>query len=187
MINLKVILASTRPARKCPAVAAWMMERLRSHNEFNTELLDLAEINLPMLDEPNHPRLRQYTKEHTKNWSKIIDASDAFIFVMPEYNFGFNAALKNAIDFLHNEWMYKPVGFVTYGGIAGGTRALQMIKLVVTALKMVPVTEAVNIPFFTKYIDEKGNFNASDSTNRAADGMLIELARWAENLKGMRK
>ena len=187
MIKLKVVIASTRAARKGPAVGAWLMELLKYHNEFITELLDLAEINLPFLDEPNHPRLKQYTKEHTKKWSAIIDSSDAFIFVMPEYNFGFNAPLKNAIDFLHNEWLYKPVGFVTYGGIAAGTRALQMIKLVVTALKMTPITEAVNIPFFTQYIDDAGKFNASESTNKAAESMLTELAKCAENLKGMRK
>src|SRR5438067_873325 len=119
MTELKIIIASTREGRKGPAIASWIFDMAKQRSEFNTELLDLAETALPFLDEPNHPRLRQYTKEHTKNWSRIIDASEAFIFVMPEYNFGFNAPLKNAIDFLHNEWLYKPVGFVSYGGIAG--------------------------------------------------------------------
>src|SRR5437868_85321 len=147
MTELKIIIASTREDRKGPAIASWIVDMAKKRSEFNTELLDLAELALPFLDEPNHPRLRQYTKEHTKNWSRIIDASDAFVFVMPEYNFGFNAPLKNAIDFLHNEWLYRPVGFVSYGGIAGGTRAVQLLKPVLTALKMIPITEAVNIPF----------------------------------------
>ena len=88
------------------------------------------------MDEPNHPRLRQYTKQHTKDWSAKVEAADAFVFVMPEYNYGFNAPLKNVIDYLNQEWAYKPVGFVSYGGVASGTRAVQMIKQVVTTLKM---------------------------------------------------
>ena len=92
---------------------------------------DLAELDLPFMDEPNHPRLQQYTQQHTKDWSGTVGISDAFVFVMPEYNHGMNAPLKNAIDFLHNEWCYKPVGLVSYGGVSAGTRAAQMVKQVV--------------------------------------------------------
>ena len=106
--------------------------------------------------------------------------------VTPEYNFSYPAPLKNAIDYLHQEWLYKPAAIVSYGGVAAGTRSAQALKLVLTSLKMVPVTESVNIPFFAKYIDEGGAFNADDSLTRSAGVMLDELIKWAENLKLLR-
>jgi NAD(P)H-dependent FMN reductase len=186
MYNLKIITASTRPGRKGPALANWIFETAKKHAEFSVELLDLAEINLPFLDEPEHPRFQKYTKEHTKKWSATIASADAFIFVTPEYNFGYPATLKNAIDFLYKEWGYKPVAFVSYGGIAGGTRSMQAIKQVISALNMIPVLEAVNIPFFTKYIDEQNKFNPDQGINKASEGMLKELLKWTETLKEMR-
>ncbi len=186
MYNLKIITASTRPGRKGPALANWIFDMAKKHTEFTVELLDLAEINLPFLDEPNHPSFQKYTKEHTKKWSATIAAADAFIFVTPEYNFGYPASLKNALDFLYNEWTYKPVAFVSYGGIAGGTRSMQALKQVITAMKMVPIVEAVNIPFFTKYIDEQNKFNADEIIQKSAEGMLKELGRWTETLQQMR-
>ena len=186
MYNLKIITASTRPGRKGPALANWIFDMAKKHTEFTVELLDLAEINLPFLDEPNHPSMQKYTKDHTKKWSVTIAAADAFIFVTPEYNFGYPATLKNALDFLYNEWTYKPVAFVSYGGIAGGTRSMQALKQVVTAMKMVPIVEAVNIPFFTKYIDEQNKFNADEIIQKSAEGMLKELGRWTETLQQMR-
>lgn len=186
MYNLKIITASTRPGRKGPALADWIFETAKKHTEFSVELLDLAAINLPFLDEPNHPRLQKYEKEHTKKWSTLISGADAFIFVTPEYNFGYPAPLKNALDFLYNEWTYKPVAFVSYGGIAGGTRSVQALKQVVTALKMMPVVEAVNIPFFTKYIDEQNKFNADEHIQHSAETMITELLKWTEKLKLMR-
>jgi NAD(P)H-dependent FMN reductase len=186
MYNLKIIIASTRPGRKGPALANWIFEVAKKLTEFSVELLDLAVIDLPFMDEPNHPRFQKYTKEHTKKWSAQIASADAFIFVTPEYNYGYPATLKNAIDFLNNEWLYKPVAFVSYGGIAGGTRCMQALKQVITALNMVPVVEAVNVPFFTKYIDEQNKFNADEGINKAAEGMMKELLKWTGTLKTMR-
>jgi len=186
MYNLKIITASTRPGRKGPALANWIFDLAKKHTEFTVELLDLAEINLPFLDEPNHPSMQKYTKDHTKKWSATIAAADAFIFVTPEYNFGYPASLKNALDFLYNEWTYKPVAFVSYGGIAGGTRSMQALKQVISAMNMVPVLEAVNVPFFTKYIDEQNKFNADEIIQKSAEGMLKELGRWTETLQQMR-
>jgi len=186
MYNLKIITASTRPGRKGPALANWIFDLAKKHTEFTVELLDLAEINLPFLDEPNHPSMQKYTKDHTKKWSATIAAADAFIFVTPEYNFGYPATLKNALDFLYNEWTYKPVAFVSYGGIAGGTRSMQALKQVISAMNMVPVLEAVNVPFFTKYIDEQNKFNADEIIQKSAEGMLKELGRWTETLQQMR-
>lgn len=116
--RLGVILASTRPGRVGLPVAQWVQARAALHGGFDVQLLDLAEINLPFMDEPNHPRLGRYEHQHTKRWSATVDAMDAFAVVMPEYNYGFSAPLKNAIDFLHSEWHYKPVGLVSYGGVS---------------------------------------------------------------------
>src|SRR5581483_12264670 len=124
---LQIFIASTRPGRVGLPVAEWFRGHADAHGGFAIDLVDLATLQLPFLDEPNHPRLRRYTKQHTMDWSARVDAADAFVFVMPEYNYGFNAPLKNAIDYLHHEWQYKPVGFVSYGGVAAGTRAVQMI------------------------------------------------------------
>lgn len=185
--TLMILIASTRPGRVGDSVAEWFRDRAERHGGFNVEVVDLAEIDLPFMDEPNHPRLRQYVHEHTKRWSEMVEKADAFTFVMPEYNYGFTAPLKNAIDYLHWEWAYKPVGFVSYGGVSAGTRAVQMLKQVVTTLKMVPLSEAVSIPFVRQFIGDDGKVQANETMNGAADQMLDELARWTGALSTLRE
>ena len=175
--TLSIVIGSTRPGRVGPKFAAWFRSRAMSHDGFDVELVDLAQLKLPFLDEPALPRLHQYVHQHTINWSHMVERSDAFVCVTPEYNFGYSAVLKNAIDYLSAEWADKAVGFLSYGGMAGGTRAVQQLKQVVTALKMVPVAESVNLPFFTQFIDTSGTVRPSDEMNRSADAMLDELAR----------
>jgi NAD(P)H-dependent FMN reductase len=177
MPTLTVVIGSTRPGRAGLPIAEWFTDRARSHGGFDVEVADLAEINLPMFDEPNHPRLRQYAHQHTKDWSAVVDRADAVVFVTPEYNYGYPASVKNAIDYLHEEWRDKPVGFVSYGGIAAGTRAVQQLKQVVTTLRMVPVVESVNIPFHAQFIDENGEVQANEVMEQAAGAMLDELLR----------
>jgi NAD(P)H-dependent FMN reductase len=174
---LAIVIGSTRPGRVGPKFAEWFRERAVAHGGFNVELIDLLQLNLPLMDEPNHPRLHQYVHRHTIEWSRTVERADAFVLVSPEYNFGYSAALKNAIDYLFHEWADKAVGFVSYGGVAGGTRAVQQFKQVLTALKMVPVVESVNIPFFSQFIDEAGVVRPNDVMNKAADTMLDELLR----------
>jgi NAD(P)H-dependent FMN reductase len=186
MPNLTIIIGSTRPGRAGAAIAQWFAARAKDHGGFDVTVVDLAEVDLPLLDEPNHPRLRQYTHQHTKDWSAIIDASDAFVIVTPEYNYGYPAALKNAIDYLHHEWLHKPVGFVSYGGVAAGTRAVQQLKQVVTTLRMLPVFDSVNIPFHTQFLDSDGVFRPNDVMERAADAMLDELVRTEAALRPLR-
>ena len=186
MYNLKIIIASTRPGRKGPIMASWIYELAKSNPAFEVTLLDLAIINLPFLDEASHPRLRKYEKDHTKNWSILVDNADAFIIVTPEYNYGFPATIKNAIDFLFHEWAYKPVGFVSYGGVAAGTRSVQMLKQVVSAVKMMPLPENVNLPFFTNHINEQDVFVPDDAIIKSAGTMLADLAKWTAALKPLR-
>jgi NAD(P)H-dependent FMN reductase len=186
MPKLLIVIASTRPGRVGLPVARWFEAQAVAHGEFKVEVADLAELKLPLMDEPNHPRLRTYTNQHTRDWSARIDASDAFAFVMPEYNHGFTAPLKNAIDYLHNEWFYKPVGLVSYGGVAGGTRAVQMLKPVLAVLNMVPVVSAVVIPFVGRLVNDDGQLDANETMEQAAAAMLAELQRVEAALRTLR-
>ncbi len=173
---LTVIVGSIRPGRAGQPIAEWFIDRARAHGGFEIEVADLAEVRLPLMEEPNHPRLREYTSKHTRDWSARIDRADAIVFITPEYNYGYPATIKNAIDYLHQEWKDKPAGFVSYGGIAAGTRAVQQLKQVITTLKMVPVFESVNIPFHAQFIRD-GRFQANDVLEQAATAMLDELLR----------
>ncbi len=179
------MVASTRPGRMGTPVANWFVPRAREYGAFDVGVVDLAELNLPLLNEPNHPRLRDYTHPHTHEWSARVDAADAFVFVTPEYNHGYPAALKNAIDYLHQEWQHKPVAFVSYGGIAAGTRSMQQLTQVVTAVKLLPLDEAVNIPFVRTLVHD-GVLHASDSMERAVPSMLDELLRVQAALRPLR-
>lgn len=184
---LHVITASTRDARKGPLVAEWFLEQARSHAGFEIEAVDLAAVDLPLFDEPRHPRLGKYEHEHTKRWSAIVSRADAFVFVTPEYDHSPPASLINALQYLVREWAYKPLGLVSYGGVSGGTRSAQTIKLTALALRMVPIVEAVSIPFFAKLIDdESGLFSPGEVQEKASVTMLTELLRYERVLRGLR-
>ena len=144
--KLHVIICSTRPGRVGPAVARWFHDFARRHGGFDAELVDLADFKVPLYDEPVHPRMQQYEHEHTKRWSASVAAADAYVFVMPEYNYMPSPAFSNALDYVYREWNYKPCGFVGYGGVSGGLRAVQMARLHATTLKMMPMVEGVAVP-----------------------------------------
>ncbi len=184
---LEIVIASTRPGRVGLPVARWVEERARAHGGFCVEMVDLAQVGLPLFDEPHHPRLRRYEHEHTRAWSRTVERADAFVFVMPEYNYGFNAALKNAIDYLNLEWQYKPVGLASYGGVSAGTRAAQMIKQVVTTLKMYPLAEAVSIPFVGQLVGDDGALVPNVVMDEAVTAMLDELVVMERALRPMRE
>ena len=187
MLTVQVIICSTRPGRIGPAIGAWMAEQARAHAQFSVELVDLADYKLPVYDEPNHPRTGKYEHEHTKRWSQTVQRANAFVFVTPEYNFSTPASLLNALTYLYAEWVYKPVGFASYGGVSGGLRSVQMTKQVVTTLKMVPMQDAVTLTAASKQIDKATNtFAATEANDKAAQAMLDELHRWATALQPMR-
>jgi len=186
MPKLTVVVASVREGRGGEAIAQWFVARAKEHGKFDVQLADLKELKLPILDEPHHPRLKKYVHDSTKAWSAIVDASDAFVFVTPEYNYTLPPALVNALDTVYHEWTYKPIGFVSYGGVSGGMRAVQTAKLMVTGFKMMPMIEAVNIPFFSQLMDA-GVFKSNEVHDKAAPVMLDELLRWANALKILRQ
>lgn len=187
MLQLQIIIVSTRPGRAGLPVANWFISQAKQHGKFAIEVLDLQKIALPLFDEPRHPRLRQYEHEHTKAWSRTIDRGDAYVWVTPEYNFSTPPSLVNALDYLVHEWAYKPCAFVSYGGVSGGLRSVQMTKQIVTALKMMPMFEAVALPFFAQQIDkDKQILSPPKVQEDAAVTMLDELLKWATALKTMR-
>ena len=186
MPRLNVIVASTRPGRVGRSIGDWFVSTAARHDAFDdVRLVDLAEVALPFHDEPHHPSEGRYVHRHTREWSATTAAADAFVFVMPEYNYGFSAPLKNAIDFLYHEWRYKPVGFVSYGMTSGGLRAVQMIKQVVTTLQMMPVNDSVPI-FLRQALDDQGELLPDPARDAAADLMLDEIARLAAALAPLR-
>lgn len=184
--TLLVIVGSTRPGRVGRSVADWIAAAASEHGAFDVEVADLAEIALPLLDEPEHPASGRYLHQHTKAWSATVSRAAAFVMVLPEYNHGYCAGIKNAIDYLHREWHDKPVGLVSYGGVAAGTRAVQALKPVLMAVKAVPVLEAVAIPFVGQAVDGDGSFRSTDHAQTAAKAMLDELARKDAALRPLR-
>lgn len=184
---LQVIIASTRPGRVGLPVGTWIAEFAQSASDFEVEIVDLADVNLPNYDEPRHPRLQQYEHEHTKRWSATIERADAFLFVIPEYNFFAPPALVNALDFLFNEWAYKPAGIVSYGGVSAGLRAAQSVKQLMQSLKIVALPEAVSIPFVQQFLTEDRAIAANEPMEQGARAMLAELARWEAALRTLRQ
>ncbi|MEQ1951924.1 NAD(P)H-dependent oxidoreductase [Mesorhizobium sp. CN2-181] len=185
-LTLNIVIGSTRPGRIGPKVAAWFYEFAKENSKFDTVLVDLAEFDLPVYDEPKHPRLQQYEHAHTKRWAASVASADAFVFVTPEYNYFAPPALVNAISYLSKEWAYKPAGIVSYGGVSGGLRAAQSEKLLLTTLKVMPIPEGVPVQMVSQYVEEDGVFRPSDLIASGAKTMLDELHRWAEALKPMR-
>jgi NAD(P)H-dependent FMN reductase len=184
---LQIVVGSTRPGRVGLPVAEWFLEQARAHGGFDVELIDLAVVDLPFLDEPELPRFGRYRHQHTRDWSATVSRADAFVFVTPEYNHGPSAALKNALDFLHAEWHYKPLGFVSYGGIAAGARAVQIVKQFVLPLKMTPLFETVAIPLVEQFLDEERRFCSNEILDSSAGIMLSELLRLSDALRPLRR
>ena len=185
-MKLQIVIASTRPGRIGPVIGDWVTQQAKAHGGFDVEVTDLAELGLPFLDEAAHPMLGKYEHEHTKRWSATVAGSAAFVLVVPEYNHSFTAPIKNALDFLNKEWAYKPVGFVSYGGISGGTRAVTSLRQVVATLRMVPVVDGVIVPMARTMIDEQG-FHPTDIIAGSAVPMFDELLRLAGPLATVRE
>lgn len=180
--ELHVVIASTRPGRIGPKVAEWFAGYARQHDHFKVRLVDLADFNLPMYNEPNHPVMQQYEHDHTKAWAASVKSADAFVFVTPEYNFNPPPALVNALNYVYREWNYKPAGFVSYGGVSGGLRAVQSAKQLVTTLKMMPMVESVAMPMVTQLFDEQGEFHSNELIEHSAGQMLDEMLKWSNAL-----
>lgn len=175
MTRVMIVVASVREGRIGLPIAQWVRERVEADDRFEVDWADLKEIDLPMMNEPNHPKLRQYTHEHTKRWSARVEAADGFVFVQPEYNHSFAPSLKNALDYLHQEWGRKPVGTVSYGGISGGTRGVTLLRPTETALGLVPTTANVELAFAAQQLDDDGAFEPRESNDKMLATMLNQI------------
>lgn len=173
--HLQIVIGSTRPGRRGDAVARWFHQAAVRHEGFDVELVDLLEVGLPLLDEPQPPGRGPYTQEHTRRWSQRISAGDAYVFVVPEYNHSYNAATKNALDYLKDEWRHKPIAFVSYGGSAAGARAVEALVPVVVALDMKPLGKAVHIPRIGRMVADDGTLRTDERLDASALSLLDEL------------
>jgi NAD(P)H-dependent FMN reductase len=184
--RLNVIIASTRPGRVGDQIGAWFAGVARGASGFDVHVVDLAEIGLPMLDEPvSAIDATEYMNEHTRRWSSVTAAAEAFVVVTPEYNRGYPASIKNALDYLYSEWRHKPVAFVSYGMTSGGMRAAAQLTEVVAGLGMVPVSQGV-VVHLRESIDAHGVLVPTPRMERAAAATLAELWRLAGALASIR-
>lgn len=172
-----IVVGSVRPGRVGLPIAEWVRAEAEKTGKFEIDFVDLAELALPFMDEPNHPKLQKYTREHTVEWAARVDAAEAFIFVTPEYNYSFSPALKNAIDYLSNEWWRKPLGFVSYGGVSGGTRGVASLMPITSALGLVRVGANVELNF--------GGKQVVDSVFQPQEKEIAILAKELEELDNL--
>jgi NAD(P)H-dependent FMN reductase len=184
-IRIAIIIGSTRPGRVGEAVARWVHEIANLRNDAQYELVDIQDFNLPLLDEPIPPSRGQYSKEHTKTWAAKVDSFDGFVFVTPEYNHGTSGALKNAIDFLYKEWNNKAAGFVGYGS-AGGTRAVESLRLVMGELQVADVRAQVMLSLATDF-ENYTQFKPAASHEKAVGTLLDQLVAWSNAMKTLRE
>ena len=184
MLKIALIIGSTRPGRKAETVAKWVYEIARRRNDAGFELVDLKDFKLPLLDEPASAVFGQYTHQYTKTWSAKISSFDAYVFVTPEYNHATSGALKNAIDFLHKEWLNKAAGFVGYGS-AGGARAIENLRLVMSELQVAGVKAQVGLSLYTDF-ENFSAFKPDPQQEKAVESMLDQLIAWGGALKPLR-
>jgi NAD(P)H-dependent FMN reductase len=176
-----VILGSTREGRFGETVARWLMRQLDSRSEADFELVDLRDYPLPLYEAP--PTAEQQST--AQRWAEKIDAADGYIVVTPEFNHGYPASLKNALDHAYREWNRKPVGFVSYGGHAAGYRAVEQLRQVAVELQMVPIREQVGIQAPWSAFDADGNL-PREGTREAVERMVDDLLWWTRALRQAR-
>ncbi|MCP9490285.1 MAG: NAD(P)H-dependent oxidoreductase [Solirubrobacteraceae bacterium MAG38_C4-C5] len=163
-----VIVGSVREGRFGPTVASWFVGRAQRREDLSTDVIDLA------------------AAPDAQPFASRIDAADAFVIVTPEYNHGYPGPLKTAIDSAGSEWQAKPVGFVSYGGLSGGLRAVEQLRVVFAELHAVTVRETVSFHGARARFDERGQPRDRDAVNTAAGAMLDQLAWWARALRQAR-
>ena len=186
MNNIHILTGSTRSGRFNIQPARWLARLGESRRNARYNLVDIAEFNLPLLDEPKSATSQEYQNDHTKKFSEVISQADGFVFVTPEYNHSYSAALKNAVDYLYVEWSYKPVAFLSYGSMAGGSRAVEHLRVVVGELKMFDIREQVLLPNYWSGLDGEGNFQFTPQHEKAASVMFDSLVFWAGKMKQAR-
>ncbi|MER5601497.1 NAD(P)H-dependent oxidoreductase [Streptomyces sp. NPDC002265] len=184
MTKIAIVLGSTRPGRNGEAVGRWVYDAAAKRTDAQFELVDIADYNLPLLDEPVPPSMGQYSKEHTQRWAAKVAEFDGYVFVTPEYNHGTSGALKNALDYVYAEWNNKAAGFVGYGS-AGGTRAVEHLRLVMSELQIATVRSQVALSLFTDF-ENFSAFKPSSHHDQPLATLLDQLISWSQAMKSTR-
>jgi NAD(P)H-dependent FMN reductase len=184
MTRVAIITGSTRPGRNNEAVARWVHEIAKQRRDADFELVDIADYDLPLLNEAAPPSMGKYEHAHTKAWADKIASFDAFVFVTPEYNHGTSAALKNAIDYLFKEWNHKAAGFVSYGS-AGGARAVEHLRLVMGEVMVADVRAQVMLSLFTDF-ENFSKFKPDPRHVAEVNAMLDQVLAWGRALQTVR-
>jgi len=183
-LRVAIILGSTRPGRLGEPVANWVYDIAKQRRDATFELVDLKAFPLPHLDEAIPPSVGRYAEDHTKRWAAKIETFDAFVFVTPEYNHSTSGALKNAIDFLYKEWNNKVAGFVSYGS-AGGVRAVETLRLVMSELQVATVRAQVSFSLTTDFVNFH-DFRPDPSKEAMVAKMLDQVVAWGLALRRVR-
>lgn len=182
-MKIAIVIGSTRPNRKGEDVGQWVLHHATKRTEAEFELVDIKDFSLPLLDEPELPATGKYSKQHTKDWSAKISSFDAYIFVTPEYNHSTSGALKNAIDFLYNEWVNKAAGFVGYGA-EGASRAIEHLRQIMATLQVADVRAQVSLSLQKDFDNNK--VKTSDQQEKSLNQLIDQLIAWGEAFKTLR-
>jgi NAD(P)H-dependent FMN reductase len=186
MTKIGIILGSTRPGRRGAAVARWVLENAATRSNADYELVDLADVPLPNLDERLSPTLGLYEHEHTRAWAATVARFDGYVFVTPEYNHSIPGVLKNALDFVYGEWNDKAAGIVSYGGgDPGGARGAEQLRLILGELQIADVSGQVALSFRTDFTDAK-EFTPASWQAHDLSKMLDQVESWSRALKPVR-
>lgn len=184
MVKIQIILGSTRPNRRSEMVGKWVLEQIKQNPEVEAELIDLRDWPLPFYNEISGPSglHGNFSVEIAKKWGEQVNKADGYIIITPEYNHGYPAVLKNALDYAYAEWNNKPVAFVSYGGMVGGARSVEQLRLVSIELQMVPIREAVYFTKIREAFNEAGQPRDEKASGRL-NNLINQLLWWAETLK----
>lgn len=185
MLRIALVIGSTRPGRRTPAIAEWALAIAKKRSDATYEILDIADYDLPVLDEPVPPSMRKYSKEHTTRWSEVVSAYDGYVFITPEYNHSISGALKNALDFVYHEWTNKAAGFISYGS-TGGVRAVEHLRGIMSELQVATVRAHVSLSLYTDF-ENFAAFKPAASHEVQLATLLDQLAAWSGALKKVRE
>jgi NAD(P)H-dependent FMN reductase len=179
--HVQVVIASTRVRRRGGIVGRWVAGVVGARADCTSELLDLRTWDLPFFVAARPPARGGPQDDRAREWGETVARGDAYVIVTPEYNHGYPAALKNALDHVYDPWVRKPVAFVGYGGSGGGVRAVEQLRLVAAELQMASVRQQVVIPRAFRAFDEAGRPLDGDF-ERVLGEALDDLLWWARAL-----
>ncbi len=186
MATIGIVVGSTRPGRFSIQAAQWLLDFANRRGDAEYVLVDIAEFDLPLFEEPVSPLYGPVQNQNARVFAARLAELNGFIFATPEYNHSTSAALKNALDYAYGEWNFKPAGFISWGSIAGGARAVEHLRGIMAELKVYDIREQIVIPNFYLKFDDQGRYAFGESEERQATAMLDELVFWTEQMNAAR-